>query len=451
MLAAGCGGDDNGGGPNNGVDGGGDTSTEQPGDETEVPGADGGMMTTTDGGPMTKPDGSSTDGGDAGPTIQDGKLILVHAAMYAPGLRFCFGSVAGDAGAVTVPKLAFPLPGTTQGVPPGAGGPSPDQGDFSDRTIELYALDATKLTGQLPGDAGTPELNCAQLLGADGNTPNPAGDAGLGLVKNTDYWDLGTLPKGTLAPSTTTLAVVTGCGNAVPDAPTQLADCPGNQKSKLTLWYKTLDTTTAIDGGSIGAQFAYSSYPFASVSTSIGGSGSTALAGFYQQTTILVYPDAGTPDAGDAGGDAGDAAVEAAAPVSVPVTIPQIVAAGANYGDLKPATLASGSGLTLDDTSGFFIQAIAADGGSETVPPYGIPLKVAIPFPSIHDLSWGPGSDAGPYQNGTGYVFILLGDPLLTSIIGVDGGPSALDAGGFLNPYSAHILGFPTNPIVPKP
>ena len=434
VLAAGCGGDDNGGSPS--TDGG-EMDGTQPGVDGGGPGTDSMAPPPGDsGGPMTDSMAGGGDGEAGPPAVQDGKLLLVHAAMYAPGLRFCFGSVTGDAGAVTVPKLAFPLPATKEGVPPGTGGPSADQGDFSDRTIELYAIDATKLTGQLP-DAGSPELNCAQLLGADGNSPNPAGDAGLGLVKGTDYWDLGKLPKGTLNPKTTTLAIVTGCGVGAPQ-PTY--NCPGGAAGSLQLSYKTLDTTTVLDGGSLGGQFAYASYPFATVSTIVGGSGSSALAGFYQ--SMLVYPDAGAP--GDAGGDAGDAAVEASAPTPILVTIPQIVAVGAAYGDLKPATLVPASGLSLlDGTGGFFVQAIGADGGSE------IGVKVPIPFPTIHDLSWGPNSDAGIFQNGVGYVFILLGDPQLPQFIGLDGGPSTPDSGGFFNPFTAHILGFPTNPPVP--
>jgi hypothetical protein len=444
LFAAGCGGDDNGGSANSG-DAGNDATDQQPGDDA-TPGTDGG--TPTDGSPATNPDGSPVNGGDGGPdgapAVQDGKLILVHAAMYAPSLRFCFGSVSGtgDAGTITVPKQAYPLPANVQGVPPGTGGPSTDQGDFSDRSIELYAINAAKLTAQLP-DSGT-ELNCAQLLGSDGVSPNPANDGGLGLVEGTDYWDIGMLPKGTLAQNSTTLAVVTGCGVG---APQPVYNCPGSVAGSLGLWYKTLDTTTALDAGTIGAQFAYTSYPFASLSTFLGGAGSTALAGMYQQA--LIYPDAGTADTSDAGGDAGDAAVEASAPTPVLVTIPQIVAGGVNYGELKPATLALGSSLTLDNNSGFFVQAIGADGGTELAAP-STPLKVAIPFPTIHDLSWGPGVTTGVFQNGTGYVFILVGDPQLPSIIGDAGQPSTTDAGGTFNPFSAHILGFPTNPPVSK-
>ena len=140
MLAAGCGGDDN-GGTTNTTDGGGDATEQPPGDDSGVIiGPDGEIITPPTDGMAPKADGSdgSADG-SGGCQVERGKLILVHAAMYAPSLRFCLGIVhASDAGAttITIPKVSAtmggaPAPNTVQGVPPGTGGPAADTAPIS--------------------------------------------------------------------------------------------------------------------------------------------------------------------------------------------------------------------------------------------------------------------------------------------------------------------------------
>jgi hypothetical protein len=460
MLAAGCGGDDNGGGP--GTTDGGDMDATQPGVDGS-PGTDGMTPPPGDSGPMTDSPVTGNDSGEAGGggcKVEDGKLILVHAAMYAPGLRICLGIVhTTDAGStVTIPKVSAtaggaPAPNTVEGVPPGTGGPAADTGtDFSDQAIELFAIDATKLTAQIP-DAGAAELSCTQLIGTDGAGTGalPVADGGVGLALNTNYWDLGTIPKGqlkasvcadagvTAAPSTTTLAIITGCGVG---APNPAYNCPGGTAGKLGLAYKTLDRTTALtagDGGTIGAQFDYASFPFASFASLPNVGGAAAVAGFYTMSLVPApVPDAGASD----GGDAGDAAIDAG-PQFIPVTTASLVAGPVAYSQLQPTSLVPVSGVTFDGTSGFFVNAIAADGGPT-------PLQVPIPLPTIHDLSWGPGVTTAPFQNGTGYVFLVLGDPnpAVPQFLGADGGAATADSGVF-NPFAVHILGFPTNPPLP--
>jgi hypothetical protein len=429
-FASGCGGDDNGTTPG-GDDGGPDATQMQP-----PPGGDDGGG---DGSPGSNPDGGASADGYVAPAPVHGKLILVHASAFAPALRFCFGSVVtpdgGDAGTVTVTP-SYPAPNTALGVPPGTGGPAADTSvDLASRTLEIYAINsaAAGLAGQLP-DAGSAELTCDKLIG-DKALAADAGGPASPLALGSDYWDLGQLPAGTLADGTTTLLAVTGCAPGQTDTDNALVQCPTGYNpavGDLAMWATKLDTTTTLDAGSIGAQFAYASYPFSFVSAAKGGA--SAVAGFYLNTTFT--PDASAPvDAGDAG----DAAVEAAAPTPVPVTIPFPVAEGVGYGTLAPTTLVPIQGITFDGTSGFFVNSVTADGGPTFVAP-GIPLNVGIPLPGIQAVS-APTADGGIFANGVGYVFVLVGDPTQPSYNIPDGG----DAGPF-NLFSAHILGFPTNP-----
>jgi hypothetical protein len=416
MFASGCGGDDNGTTPA-GDDSGPDGTTVQP------PGDDGPVGTD---GTMTKPpgDGSSvsSDAADAAaPPPVHGKLILVHGstASNSPPLRFCYGAVTGDAGTVSIIKNVYPAPNTALGVPPGTGGPAADSPvDLANRTLEIYAINALSLLSQ-PTDGGA-ELSCDKLLGPDGVSPVAADAGGLGLIQGRDYWDIGTLPAGTIADGTTTLLVVNGCAPGLLDSNDQVVECPAGYSAttgNLGMWTAKLDNSTALDGGSIGAQFAYASYPFSFLSNAT-ANGVAAVAGFFVATTFV--PDAGAP------ADAGDAAVEAAAPVTV--NVPHVVAAGVTNGKLAPATLVPVSGVTFDGTSGFFANIVTIDGGPT---PYNVP----VPLPNIRAVS-APNADAGYFANGTGYVFVLVGDP---------GQAQLTDAGQF-NVLSPHILGFPTNP-----
>jgi hypothetical protein len=414
-FAAGCGGDDNGGTPS-GDDAGPDATQMQPPAGDDGGGTDGNMVVTTDG-------GGAADA-DAAPAPVHGKLILVHASAFAPALRFCFGSVNSDAGTTTVTP-SYPAPNTVLGVPPGTGGPAADSPlDLANRTLEIYGINAAAagLAGQT-ADAGTTELTCDKLIGANalaGDAGGPASPLALG----TDYWDLGQLKAGTLADGTTTLLAVTGCAPGETENPTYNCPMPYDVATgNLGMWVAKLDTTTPLDGGSLGAQFAYASYPFLSESTLVNGA--AAVAGFY--VTTLVTPEAGAP------ADGGDAAVEAAAPTPVPVTVPYPIAEGVTYGNLSPAALAPVSGLTFDGTSGFFVNTVTADGGPT-------PVQFGVPLPAIQAIS-APNADAGIFANGVGYVFVLVGDPGQPSYDIPDGG----DAGPF-NLFSAHILAFPTNP-----
>jgi hypothetical protein len=429
MFAAGCGSDDNGSTP--GGNDAGDSGNNQP------PGDDG--STTDDGGTTTHPDAG--DAGDSGPVAPPhGKLILVHASAGAPPLRFCFGlSLPTDAGtdaapaSITVPPT-YPAPNTALGLPPGTGGAAADSTmDLKSYNITVYAILASALVTQT-ADAGATELTCKQLIGAAALPPD---GGGLPLAEGQNYFTIGTLPAGTLADQSTTIALVNGCVPGINDSNDSLVECPTGYSAAtgdLNLTYSALDTTTALDGGSLGAQFVYATTPLSNEAKVAGGSGAVA-AGFY--VSGVTVAEAGVPDAGDAG----DAApvVSDAGPVLVPFTNFIPVAVPVTNGQIAPSTLVPVSGLTFDGTSGFTAGAIGADGGTA--------FAVSLPLPTIQALSY-PGASVAEFANGFGYVFVLVGDPnpQLPPFIGPTGTPLAPDAGGVFNTQVAHILAFPVNP-----
>jgi hypothetical protein len=425
LFAAGCGSDDN-AAPGNNADSGPDGN--QVGDDATGGGDDGGTTTHPDSG------NGSPDADAAPPPPVHGKLILVHASSYGPPLRFCFGlspsTAAVDAGPSSIAKT-FPAPNNVLGLPPGTGGSAADNSsDLATENITIFGINAGKLTAQV-ADAGA-ELNCSQLIG---NAALAADAGGLGLTAGVDYWNLGTLPAGTLADATTTLVAVTGCAPGDSDPNSAEVLCPmGYDPSvgNLGLLYTKLDTATPLDGGSLGAQVAYVSYPFSFLAKANGGSGA-AVAGFF--TNSLVLADAGTSDAAT---DAGDAAVDAGTPTLVPVRTFVPVAAPIAYGQLAPTTLVPVSGLHFDGTSGFVVTAFGADGGTTSE-------SVGVPLPSIQAISY-PNATSAEFANGVGYVFVLVGDPLLPTFVGADGGAVGGGDAGTFNPLSAHILGFPVNP-----
>ncbi len=414
LLAVGCS-SSNGGSPNNGDAG-------PDGSQTLNPGDDGGDAGT---------DGASPgeDGGDAAVAPVHGKVILVNAASYAPtapSLRFCYGFPVGDGGRTTL-STQTAIPSALTGVPAGFGGVSPDgKGvDLKSQAVVVFGIDASKLV--TAPDAGT-ALPCNQLVG-DGALGVDAG--GLGLVENTDYWNLGTLPAGTLLDGTTTLVVVTGCA---PGAAESTSNCPNptaydSATGNLSLWVSKVDTTTALDGGAIGAQFANASIQFVNAVSALGGGSGTALAGFYQVSQTVS--DAGADDAGDAG-DGGPT-----------VTVRNDffpVAAGVQANQLAPSTLVPVSGLAFDANTGFVVDGIGADGGLTAQ--FETPLSFPMPLGAIAQFS-AAALPTPPFANGAGYVFVLVGNP---------GAPEWLDdAGTQFDPAFVHVLAFPTNPAFGAP
>jgi hypothetical protein len=314
-------------------------------------------------------------------------LIFVNGSPNAPALRFCFGTGDPTVGATAVvPLPAEPdddLASSADGLPypgvfPGSGAPAPDPGtDWSLTSLAIYAIDAERIRSQVKSEDAS-QANCRALLGADGG-------GGL-LAANTDYWYLGSIPKGTLTGGTSWLSALVGCLPGIPEAGPPCDDVPeGSAPAAGALW--ELDNSTFIDAGSFGVQFANASFDTAASSGSAG----------------LELPAAGN------GGKA---------------RIPIAVSAGP--GALQPASLESVAGVTFDGSSAFFFSssAQAADGG---------PIEIVTPLPAIQQASWGPSApDGAAFAPGNGYVFVLVGDP-------------ALPPDGSASPRSGHLLGFPTS------
>jgi hypothetical protein len=307
VLAAGCGGNDQGSGGNDKDAG--DSSTPRADAPTS---ADTGVVDT------------GVEAEAAAPPVFP-KVYLVNAAVdaLAPPLRFCFGlGNPADGGVVQIQDMIPPFPDSPEpefpiaGLFPGFGGlvssPKLDTFDLSKLTVSLYAIDATKIATDTA--EASAEVPCEGLIGTD--ALGKASDAGGGtLTQGSDYWYLGTVSAGELPHGTTWIAEVAGCapGETVDNVPF----CGGPPTlpaysvatGNLTLIPLELDSTTNVAVASseagtavIGAQFANAS-PAWDYSVKAAG-GTTTAAGFWTESQTLPLPGAdGGVDAGD-GGDA---------------------------------------------------------------------------------------------------------------------------------------------------
>jgi hypothetical protein len=423
--------------------------------------------------------GGTTDGGDGG-TPPNANVYLVNAVVDTkapPTFRFCFGipSVT-DGGPVSVIGGYDPLPDTkavayapAAGLPAGTGGLLNSNKQIQSINLASLSLKVYALSGSNPivasdtadaGPDGGAEAPCEYLIGSDAlgatTTGNPMPYKGV-LTENTDYWYVGEITKGELASGTTWVAALEGCVPGETDT-TQQALCGGAAyvgatNGTLALQLIQLDNTTKLDGGSLGAQFGQISVEW---SAYLAGSGSPPPtgAGFYIPTPI---PEAGTGDAGD-GGDAGDAATAPFNPVTqlAPFEITAVYPPG-----LEQSTLSPISGLTFDGGSGFYaagwngsapIFAPPTEDGGQCTPGSQNPLEACVSpwfmsLPDINALSVGP-TAPNEFQNGAGYVFLLVGSPAAPSYIDyTTGNPCDPTAGGatcIFNTDFIHFLAFPT-------
>jgi hypothetical protein len=345
---------------------------------------------------------------EAGPTLPWPKVYGVNASPDAPPLRIC-ASVNGVV--LNLPALPdIPTPGLPfPGLFPGTGGLLNLPVDPSTLTLTLYAVNALKLANDTAdgGPDGGAEVTCAQLI--------PVGDAGGGnyLTPNVDFWNVGTIKKGTLSDGNTYVVALAGClPGEQADAGVALTCGSGYSTTagNLALTFFNLDSTTAIDAGSLGAQFAHASTPwdYYATSSNITGAAFFTVNPADGGVTRVNPPLAGLP----------------------PV----------HFGSLSPMALGSYSGLTFDGTSGLAAGIVTPSLNQV----YALPM----PFPAIEQLTYGAGGvpEAGVIQNGKGFVFILVGDPQQPLFQNpADGGPEGLDAGGQINLHAAHFLAFPTS------
>jgi hypothetical protein len=423
-------------------------------DSTSGGGEDGGQDAET---------GSPATGDDAAPT-PNATVYLVNAVvdpLAPPTFRFCFGVPhLLDGGPVSVVGAYDPLPDTQlvpyapAGLPAGTGGSlSADTQLRSTRLaslrLEVYALRGdSAITASDTADAGPDggaEAPCEYLIGSDALGATTTGDPmpykGV-LTLDEDYFYVGEIVAGELASGTSWVAALEGC---VPGETTtkDTALCGGTAYSAphgtLALQLIQLDSTTKLDGGSLGAQFGQISVAWAAPLSELtaGGSPPPTAAGFYVPAALA---DAGSP-------------ITQLAPIETTAAL----------GQLLPATLAPVSGLTFDGGSGFYAVGWSDAGpvsgppdeqdGGPCTPGSGNPLTDCVSpwlmsLPEIDVLS----SPTAPGQlaNGAGYVFLLVGSPAVDTYVDVSDNPPTACVPGptaptcVFNTRFVHFLAFPT-------
>lgn len=333
------------------------------------------------------------DGGDAA-VPENAKVIVVHASPDVPAVRICFalGLKADGSDGVIAPIAPIPdsLANAQQPFPglfPGTGGALPDLGiDLSTKALTPYVMIASKISTDVkPTDGGSAPVACDTLIEGDG-----------GLTANVDFLKLPTIPAGALAKDSTLLLAATGCLPKAADPTASVARCGSSwneNTGNVGLQAFVLDRKVT-DQAKMGAQVAH-----------------------------LSSPVEGLLQAGSTVG-VNTALFDSVADASVSLTM------GQKFGELKPAT-ASAHALANASTGAFVVTVNnPTDGGAALV-------TVPVPLPTVAQLSTGV-ADAGYFQNGANYTFVILGDPTA---------PSFIDAGVF-NGYSLHVLAFPNNPKV---
>jgi hypothetical protein len=415
----------------------------------------------------------SSSGGTAPPNANVYLVNSVVDPAAPPTFRFCFGvpSVT-DGGPVSVIGGYDPLPDTKvvpyapAGLPMGTGGllnsnKQIQSLNLASLSLKVYALRGDNAVVKIDtadgGPDGGAEAPCEYLIGSDAlgatTTGNPMPYKGV-LTLGTDYFYVGEIAKGQLATGTTWVAALEGCVPGEPNA--EAPYCGGAAYSaangNLQLQLYALDTTTKLDGGALGAQFAQTSIAWDAVMTGLsalyGDTTATTAAGLYVPTPV--------PEAGTDAGDAGDAATGPLPPTQI--TIESM----GTFGTLKPMTLAAVPGVTFDGNSGFFATGLAggttpiqgppeADGAACTI---GVDCASPwlMPLPVINELTQGLEADGGmppnEFANGAGYVFILIGDPTAHPYIDFTTGnacaPGPTAPTCIFNTGFTHFLAFPT-------
>ncbi len=366
--------------------------------------------TTTD----ASNDVHASDAGDgsteAGPTPLPPKVFVVHASPDEPPVRLCFGLGTPTTSGFAIATFP-PLPDTQAGpqpfpgVFPGTGGllTAPDGVDISNVTLTVYAVNAAAVATDTAdgGPEGGAELTCDQLIPVAGSP-----DAGTYLPSQA-YLPLGVVPKGALADGKSYVVAITGCAPGEPADGGVAPLCGSNYSpanGNLALTTFPLDVTTAVDGGAMGVQFAQASTAWDYAASTVGGA----------TYAVFLEPDASP--------------LLVTSPVSPPA-----------FGQIQPSSLRLVNGVTFDGTTQYAASIVVFDAGAP------VPVYVAGgPLPVIEQLTYG--GNGVPFQNGKGFVFVLVGNPLtIPGVNPADGGPEALDAGGRFNFEYAHVLAFPTS------
>jgi hypothetical protein len=397
-------------------------------------------------------DGSTTDSSTPTPA----NIIVAHTAPGVPPFRICIGLNQSGL-AMTVNPGIPPLPNGPSAVPygfPGAGasfpavapgtpgiypgtiGALPQAVDFTNDFLTPFVVLSSSVATYYDTDGGNPtntadggkEPDCATLVGKDGQG---------GLLKlNTDYFQLPAIPAQTLVSGKAFLLTVNGCLSAAATANPEAAlggyTCGAGYDGGNTanIGVVSLDTTTPLDDGGIGIQFAHRSLALQNTPITAtlpdGGTvlvhdpASSGVAPLFIQPTLVDVPNDAGPDGGDAGStltpesqftfvgsDGG----------SVPAAIlydPGTATTGVTPVQSVPVgQFAFNDAGAIDQTNtafGVFTLPI------QTLPPPYWPEGDLIPMSldQIFQLSGWQGSTAtspAAFQIGATYTFVLIGDP----------------------------------------
>ena len=356
-------------------------------------------------------DGAPTDAASdnhVGPT--HARIIALHGSPDFPALRVCFG-LGSTSSVAHLPALPHSLMGQQAfpGVYPGAGGALPDLADFSAQAITVYAIDATKISGDT-ADAGANEPACDALIGASGQ--------GGTLALGTDYFLIGQVPAGTFADGTTELVALAGCLPQAVDSNASTARCGSSYDptgGNLALQYYTLDTTSMPGTSSFGLQVVHAASALDGVLSQVGGG--VPVAEIFE----VIGSDAG-------------AQTTPLGPITFPATN--------GHEQATPTAAQINTASIFGDLNGN--RALVS-----SVTDAGAVYQFALPLGVVGQLSVGDNPptkpDGGPYFTaGENYTFVLLGDPTAQQLVGLDGGPNGAYQG-----YGLHLVAFPNHIAVP--
>lgn len=348
----------------------------------------------------SKPDAPTSDAPDDEVAADSGpraKVLLAHASPDLPAVRMCFavGTKADGSDAVLVRVAPFP-DATAAGQPypgifPGSAVVLPDFGVDLSSVVVPYILVAERVKGVVR-DGGAPIADCDTVLSPD-----------AGLVAGGDYFKLAPVSAGTFGAGQSVLAALTGCLPAVFDPAADAPSCGADYSPLLgnvALTTFELDRHVA-DTGRLGAQVVHLM---------------PAVEGKLQQNapTGVAAGFANVPDAG---------------------TFYVPIAQGVRYKQLAPP-VALVTPIANAEFTALSVSVLDPDGGAAPLATYASSLA-AVARASAGDPD---ASASAAFKNGANYTFLLVGDP---------GAPALLD-GGALNARAVHVLGFPSDPTVPK-
>jgi hypothetical protein len=377
------------------------------------------------GGPFV-PDSGRDSGPDSG---LPANVVVVHTAPGAPPFRICFGTSFGGSAPQVVPITALPdSPSSSPGFPsmgpypsvgagapgiyPGTVGALPQITDLSNISLVPFIVLASSVAGDVNFDGGNgvntadggPEEDCIHLIGTHGLGVGPdphVGSINGRLVAGVDFFQLPTVPAGSLLDQHTYLWTLDGClPGAVPHATENMTCGPSYDGGVgIGLGLAQLDTTTDPGSAKIGVQFAHRSTAIENTPVEVTPGGAPVL--LHAAASAGVYP-----------------LLNDVAPVA-----PVALAPLAKYSENGVTPVEPIAIDVATPTTSFGVWVTPLDGGAPNEEPWPGSLSggvatpgdlLQLPLSEVQALSaWGKTTASAPpaFQLGTNYTFILVGDP----------------------------------------